>query len=311
LPDGREAGEPSAMTTPVLEFHDDPAVFLAAAGEWLAQRPVEATVVTTMAGRDARDAADGIVPDAGRPYWWLVVRDASGAVLGAAMRTAPFEPYPVYVLAMPEASAVALARALHERGERIDGVNGLLPASRVVAEETARLTGRIVRVFEHVRLWEVGELSMPDGVPGALRPARPDEAALVQRWYAGFGADAAEQAGRTEPHPGDPSFDVEAARRRIDQGEVWFWEVGDEVVHVTNTKPPAYGVACIGPVYTPKEHRGNGYATAAVAAATRRLLDEGQRVCLFTDVDNPVSNRIYTAIGYRPVADTANLVLQT
>ena len=294
-----------------LEFHTDVAAFLAAAGDWLAERPVTGTVVATAAERAARDAGAGIGPDPTRPHWWLVVREASGAVVGAAMRTAPFAPFPPYVLAMPEEAALATARALHERGERIDAVNGLLPTARAVADETGRLTGRTPRVFEHVRLWEVGELVEPGSVPGALRPARPGEAALVRDWYSVFGAEAAEQAGHTDPHPSDPSFDIDAARRRIDGGEVWLWEVDGEVVSVANTKPPAYGVVCIGPVYTPKPHRGRGYATAAVAAATRRLLDEGRRVCLFTDVDNPVSNRIYAAIGYRAVADTANHVLET
>ncbi|MDH2414043.1 GNAT family N-acetyltransferase [Nocardioides sp. CER19] len=299
------------MTGPILEFHTDAGEFLASAGDWLSERPVESTVVATLAEREVRDAEAGIRPEATWPRWWLVVRAGAGAVVGAAMRTAPFEPHPPYVLAMPEQAALTLARALHERGERIDGVNGLLPTARLVAEETARLSGRTARVFEQVRLWEVGELTDPAGVPGSLRQARPDEAELVRDWYAVFGAEAAEQAGHDDPHPSDPGFDVAAARRRIEQGEVWFWEVDGEVVHVTNTKPPAQGVSCIGPVYTPRAHRGHGYATAAVAAATRRLLDDGHRVCLFTDVDNPVSNRIYAAIGYRPVADTANLLLHT
>jgi RimJ/RimL family protein N-acetyltransferase len=299
------------MTSPTLDFHTDAAGFLAAASDWLSERPVESTVVATIAEREVRDAAAGIEPDTGVPRWWLVVSDGSGAVVGAAMRTAPFEPHPPYVLDMPEPAAVALARALHERGERVDGVNGMLPTARIVADETARLTGRTVRVFEQVTLWEVGELTEPAPVPGRLRQARLDEADLVREWYAVFGAEAAEQAGHDDPHPSDPGFDTAAAMRRIEHGEVWFWEVDGEVVHVTNTKPPAHGVSCIGPVYTPREHRGHGYASAAVAAATRRLLDAGHRVCLFTDADNPVSNHIYAAIGYRPLADTANLVLQT
>jgi len=35
----------------------------------------------------------------------------------------------------------------------------------------------------------------------------------------------------------------------------------------------------------------------------------GARVCLFTDQANPTSNKIYTALGYHPVADMANLVI--
>lgn len=36
---------------------------------------------------------------------------------------------------------------------------------------------------------------------------------------------------------------------------------------------------------------------------TRRILDSGSAVCLYTDLANPTSNKIYAAIGYEPVTD--------
>ena len=60
----------------------------------------------------------------------------------------------------------------------------------------------------------------------------------------------------------------------------------------------------IGPVYTPQKRRGRGYASAATAALSRRLLESGaQEVLLYADLANPVSNSIYQRIGYRPVED--------
>ena len=60
----------------------------------------------------------------------------------------------------------------------------------------------------------------------------------------------------------------------------------------------------VGPVYTPPEHRGHGYASALVAAASQAQLDEGIQFCfLFTDLANPTANHIYQAIGYEPVSD--------
>jgi predicted GNAT family acetyltransferase len=78
---------------------------------------------------------------------------------------------------------------------------------------------------------------------------------------------------------------------------------------MTGANPPSAGVARIGPVYTPKRFRGRGYASAAVAAVSQLILDQGARVCLFTDQANPVSNRIYQRIGYRPVVDMAQLII--
>ena len=45
-----------------------------------------------------------------------------------------------------------------------------------------------------------------------------------------------------------------------------------------------------------------------VAALTRKLLDEGRRFCfLYTDLANPTSNKIYYALGYRPVCENLRI----
>ena len=55
----------------------------------------------------------------------------------------------------------------------------------------------------------------------------------------------------------------------------------------------------IGPVYTPPELRGRGYASALVAKLSSSLLAGGRRFCfLHTDLANPASNKIYERLGY-------------
>ena len=67
---------------------------------------------------------------------------------------------------------------------------------------------------------------------------------------------------------------------------------------------PVHGMVRIGPVYTPPELRGHGYASAATAALSQRRSKPGrEEVLLYTDLANPVSNSIYQRIGYRPVED--------
>jgi predicted GNAT family acetyltransferase len=132
---------------------------------------------------------------------------------------------------------------------------------------------------------------------------------LCLAWFLDFARAASEQAGRTDPHAME-TFSREDMLVRIDAGVIWLWEdERGEVVHLTGANLPAYGVARIGPVYTPTEHRGRGYASAAVAEISRQHLDRGIRCCLFTDQANPVSNRIYEALGYRPVVDMVNQVI--
>jgi hypothetical protein len=292
-----------------LEFLTDPAAFLDVAGDHLAATPVVATVVATVAARAVAEIADGVPQDA--RHWYVVARDGS-VVVGVGMRTAPHGDRPAYLLPMPDEAARLLARAVHDRGEDLTAVNGALPAVQVFADELGRLTGRTPQVGAHTRLHELhelGELVEPGPVPGALRPAARDDLDVCRAWFTAFHDDADEQAGRPPGREAIETFSDENLLRRIDGGRVWLWEDGGEVVHLTGANAPAFGVARVGPVYTPRDRRGRGYASAAVAQVSRIVIEQGARACLFTDQANPTSNKIYAALGYRPVVDMANLVL--
>jgi predicted GNAT family acetyltransferase len=296
------------MTT-ALEFLDDPGRFLVVAGDLLAANPVASTVVASVTARAA--ALRGPNPE-GRvaPRWWVVVRDGDGRAVSAGMRTAPLAPYPAVLLAMPDDAARDLARALHARGEQVTAVNGALPAAEVCADELAALAGRSVRVADRMRLYEVESVVDPVRPSGRLVAARPEDLDLVLGWFDAFGRDAAEQAGRSNSHQG-PIETLDSTLARIEGGEVWLWcDDAGTTVHLTAFNPPSFGVARIGPVYTPPRYRGRGYASAAVAEISRRLLAGGSRVCLFADVANPVSCGLYERLGYRSVGEGASLVLE-
>ena len=40
---------------------------------------------------------------------------------------------------------------------------------------------------------------------------------------------------------------------------------------------------------------------------TAEILAQGNQACLFTDLANPTSNKIYHQAGYRPLADFVDL----
>ena len=69
----------------------------------------------------------------------------------------------------------------------------------------------------------------------------------------------------------------------------------------------AAGVSRIGPVYNPTDRRGHGYGSAVTAAAAAWALRGADKVVLFIDLANPVSNVIYQRIGFRPVSDSARI----
>ncbi len=296
-----------------LEFTEDPRVFLARASRLLEADPVLTTVVASVTAR-AVQAVENDEPAPAYPRWWLsVVDETSDEVVGAVMRTAPFVPHPLYVLPLPEAAARQVAAALVDRGEDVTGLNGALPAARLVAAELARRTGRRARVHEHTRLHVLERLVEPPTTPdGRPRVALPGDTELALEWFRAFHADAAAQAGRMPSEGEGEQFDHADISTRIAEGRIWLWEDGlGTPVSLVGFNAPSFGVSRVGPVYTPGPQRGRGLASALTSHVSRLLRDSGARVCLFTDQANPTSNKIYAAIGYVPVVDMVNLVITT
>ena len=70
-------------------------------------------------------------------------------------------------------------------------------------------------------------------------------------------------------------------------------------------------VARIAPVFTPREERGRGYAAALTAALASHLISNlGARTMLYAVKDNPISNRVYTKIGFEIAGQNTKFILQ-
>ncbi len=135
----------------------------------------------------------------------------------------------------------------------------------------------------------------PRPAAGNLRTATSEDRELLLEWMIGFGADI-DDHWRT-------SRITARLNQRLAAGECFIWEDGRPVSALAHHVQIA-GTVRIGSVYTAPEFRNHGYASAAVAALSRRLLEGGaERCCLFTDLSNPTSNRIYASVGYVRIAD--------
>lgn len=236
-----------------------------------------------------------------RRYW---VVEARGAAVGAALRTPPYN----LILARPLDGAVlgALAGAIDDD---LPGVTAALPEADVFAAEWC--SGRALRAAVTVAqgVFALERVVPVVGVPGAMRLATVDDRDTVWDWHRAFAEEAVPGGG-----PGDE--DADARRRRaigaklrdgVGSG-VALWETGGEPVSLAGFGGETPTGIRIGPVYTPPAHRRRGYASALTAALSARLLEAGRRFCfLYTDLANPTSNKIYRAIGYQHVCDSAEI----
>ena len=232
------------------------------------------------------------------PYLALV-EDADKVVL-VAMRTPPYNlilSLPLSNAAIDEALALVAADT-HALYAELPGVVGPTLVTAAFASEWQRLTGASAEIAIRERSYQLDTVIPVAGVPGSMRRATGSDRDLLARWIAAFSVEAGAQ-------PADPEAwaDLSIAADPALRG-VYLWEDGGAVVSLAGySGPTAHGMR-IGPVYTPPEHRGRGYASACTAALSQLLLDGGRQFCfLFTDLANPTANKIYQSIGYRPVSD--------
>jgi hypothetical protein len=259
--------------------------FLCQVGAFLLEDEALNNLVFGIAGTIRADPS--VYPE--RAFW--VVKDGD-RVVGAALRTPP---YNLVLGTMTDGAVEALADAVSD--DDLPGVVGLRPG---VDDFAHRLSDAPRLQIEHgvFVLEQVAEVSST----GRRRPAEERDRDLLVTWLRAFAeealpADAVERGGEEDAVDG---------RLRASHAGLDVWEDGGEVVSLAGWGGPTPNGIRIGPVYTPPEHRGRGYATALVAELSQRLLDQGCRFCfLYTDLANPTSNAIYERIGYLRVGASA------
>ena len=96
---------------------------------------------------------------------------------------------------------------------------------------------------------------------------------------------------------GHMSRNPRAVRRPLENGRVFVVEVGGQIVSSVLTNAETKTLAMIGGVYTPPRHRGQGYASAAMVALCRSLIDDGIRPVLY--YENPGAGAIYRRLGFK------------
>jgi predicted GNAT family acetyltransferase len=216
--------------------------------------------------------------------------EQSESLVGVALRTPP---QALLLSKMPLAAVGALATYLVSTHPMVHRYNGPVEEVRALVDQIATSTGGRPTQIDGHGMFQAVQASLPFAVPGNARAATTADRDLLVAWSAAF-----QQAVPHAPHTETTALiDARLARPEL----MWVWEEGGEPISMSALTPPSAGVRRINLVYTPPGRRGNGYASALVAALTSRVLAAGDTPMLFTDLANPTSNKIYQAIGYERI----------
>jgi GNAT superfamily N-acetyltransferase len=262
----------------------DPVLFREVVFPLLKADPIRNVAILTSLERriEVPDTADRylVVLDSGTPVGAVISTRGSGIALGA----------------LREEFAEAVVPVLGELAPDVVRVEGEPEVATAFAKHWAGRYGTEFGQTVAKRLHRLERL-VPHHSAGTPRLAIPADHALCVGWDMAFDVDV-----------GEPAVDRTAATARsILARRRWLWEVGDRAVSMVGHFAPVAGVGRVGPVYTPPQYRGRGFASALTTHVSKLLVDHGFEACLYTDLSNPTSNKIYAAIGYRPVADLLRL----
>lgn len=267
------------------------AEYLSHAGPFLQAREAEHNLIFGIASQIQEDPTQY----ASNPYLAAVVD--GDRVVGAALRTPPWR----IVLSVFDLDAASVADGLAGDlvGQALPGMVGPAASTDAFALAWGARTGAKVQLTRHERSFRLRHVIPPRAAPGHMQRAGNEHRAVLAAWSQAF-----EEEARTAP-PGPTDHDAVADRWIRGIGRTaWLWVDEGRPVSLTGVGGLTPQGIRVGPVYTPPELRGRGYASNLVAEASQLQLDGGRRfVFLFTDLANPTANKIYQSIGYEPVID--------
>ncbi|HYK94944.1 MAG TPA: GNAT family N-acetyltransferase [Candidatus Dormibacteraeota bacterium] len=266
--------------------------YMQIAGGYLAAREAEQNLIFGICSNLEADPSQY----ATGPYLAVVVH--GDRVVGTAIRTPPWR---LVLGVMEHPGAVhQLVQDLKAdpAGKDLPGALGPSEAVGHFAEAWAAAMSVRANLSRHERSFRLRTVIPPRSAPGSMRRAGPADRALLAAWARAFHEEAL---------PGGPDQDHDATADRWIRNigrTAYLWEDGGRPVSLAGVGGLTPNGIRVGPVYTPPELRGRGYASNLVATASQLQLDTGRSfVFLFTDLANPTANRIYQAIGYEPVND--------
>ncbi len=275
-----------------LTRYDSAATFLAASEAFLVSEEARHHLLLGLAYQLAKSGE----PGPSQAYLSTVAGPA-GIVL-AALRIPPQN---LVISRCDDADAMRLL------AKDIAGVAGSLPGLNATGDAEGNMfvakwlqvhPGVPCRVARKEVIYELAHVSMPVPSLGRFRKAGASDREILVDWL-----DKFQQEGLGIV---DRALVEQTVDHRIGMpGELegtYLWETeGVPVSMAMASRPTPHGFTIRG-VWTPEEHRRQGYAKSLVSTLCERILEQGFAACyLYADRAKEVSNQIYVDMGFHEV----------
>ncbi len=210
-----------------------------------------------------------------------------------ALRTPP---YNLIITKSDKVELVELNNFLKNENLQIPGVLGPKKEAEIFSKLYCNERGLASKLRTAERIYKLNKVKHPEYPKGSLRLATMDDYKILSDWGVGFAKDAFLDEFHIKNAP-------KTMKRLIESNSLYVWDE-DGIKTMASAQGVTLSGIRVGYVYTPKELRKKGYASAITAALSQYQLDHGRKFCfLFTDLANPTSNSIYKKIGYKEVCD--------
>ncbi|WP_044336623.1 GNAT family N-acetyltransferase [Rossellomorea aquimaris] len=230
----------------------------------------------------------------------LLVENGDGMVAGSFIMTPPHYLVSTLKVGREEIQGIAEQLITFCKNTNIT-IPGFVAEKETALQLThawCHVTGESFYVRMRQRIYQLNKVNDIPLSDGKMVPVRKGQEGLLARWLLGFIED-------TEVIHMSGEEALERATDMIEnEPYVFFWEVDGKPVSMARGARRTENGITVNFVYTPTEYRKKGYASSVVAELSHLLLKDHSFCSLYTDLDNPTSNKIYMEIGYNPVCDS-------
>lgn len=209
---------------------------------------------------------------------------------------------------MPQGSLEAVDAIWQQTPELQDELNGFIGRDDLCLQLRAKFDAQFETQPEYsldsqevLYSLDLENLIVPPALSSgelAVKLATPDDLSFLKPWMIGYNVETLNAT-----HDEDLEKHVEeSVLARAKLGNLFVLWQGDTPLATSGFNAKVSSLVQIGGVYTPPEHRRNGYARTCVAGSLQTAIAEGiSKSILFTDQENIGARTAYERIGYQHI----------